>query len=464
MTKSQTKKKTPPRKKQPRHAGKQADLFMPIQRNARSVALMILTDVLHRKLQLDQIWPTHADYNALADSDRAFCRLLVMIILRHKGALERVITAHLDQSDPLPHSLMHILSIGAAELLILRKSPYAAVNSCVDLVELPLQKYRKLVNAIMRRISEYPHDITLDETNIIENLPSWLWQDWERDYGREKSLAMIRACLNEPATDICLKSGLDSTAWAEKLNATILPTGALRVQNPTGRIEDWYGFEEGAWWIQDAAASLPVALLDADFLAQKNVIDLCAAPGGKTMQLLDKGAIVTAVDRSAKRLLKLDENCARLGFHDQMQGRVIVADGANYTPKNKTDIVLIDAPCSATGTLRRHPELKYLKNPDDIDRLRVTQERLLDQAATMLNENGLLIYITCSLQKNEGEQQIHDFMNRHNGQFEIFLPEKARQSAFAPMISPEGFIRITPDIWSDIGGLDGFFCAYLRAI
>ena len=257
--------------------------------------------------------------------------------------------------------------------------------------------------------------------------------------------------LANPPIDISAKE--DPELWAQSLGAELLPTGTIRL-TAGGHPSEWVGFEGGHWWIQDAAAAIPVKLLG--HIAGKTVIDLCAAPGGKTAQLVNAGAMVTAVDISRSRLSRLESNLARM----QMSAKTIVADLRQWRPNDPADIVLLDAPCTATGTCRRHPDILRLRNESDVAKLTAIQSTLLDAAAEMVAPGGLLLYVTCSLQPQEGPDQISSFLNRHlnfqRSQFDV-SDCKTLESA----LSADGSLRTLPCHWPDRGGMDGFFAVVL---
>jgi 16S rRNA (cytosine967-C5)-methyltransferase len=280
--------------------------------------------------------------------------------------------------------------------------------------------------------------------------PDWLWQRWTKTYGEAGARKIAEAHLVEPALDLSVKS--DAAGWAERLGGIVLPTGSVRFV-PSGPVEDLSGYAEGEWWVQDAAAALPAKLL-ADF-AGKRVADLCAAPGGKTAALAAAGANVTAIDISAPRVARLRSNLARL----KLIAETVVADILDWTPGEPFDAVLLDAPCSATGTIRRHPDIALLKKPEDIESLAALQERMIDRAVGMLKPGGILVFCTCSLEPEEGETQFERALSRYGL---TALPiDPAEVGGLAPIITPKGTIQTLPSQLPAanprLSGLDGFF-------
>jgi 16S rRNA (cytosine967-C5)-methyltransferase len=333
---------------------------------------------------------------------------------------------------------------------------HAVVNTMVDLCAvMNLGRAKGLVNAVLRRVLSEGKDWIANQDAARINLPDWLIRDWATDYDLRTAADMALAAQSAAMLDITLKDPSQTAYWAQQLEAELLPTGSLR-RAAGGHISDLPGFAEGAWWVQDAAAAIPVLLMGD--IADKNVADLCAAPGGKTAQLAARGARVHALDRAATRLKRLQENMDRLTLADRVT--VEAGDAVQWQPQKKFDAVLIDAPCSATGTLRRHPDVAHLKTPEDIDRLCTMQAAILDNAATLLVPGGVMVYCTCSLQKAEGERQIDAFLARH--------PDFSRQPITADAlgglgqaITKDGDVRILPQFWSERGGMDGFYIARL---
>jgi 16S rRNA (cytosine967-C5)-methyltransferase len=354
-------------------------------------------------------------------------------------------------------TLYPILLSAAAQLIYLETPAHAAIDLAVTLAQYDpkAKRYDKLVNAVLRKVASEGEAIAarLDATRV--NTPDWLWLRWASYWGAERAHAIAAAHLVEPPLDLTVKS--DPALWAERLSGRVLPTGSVRLL-PKGRIEDLPGFAEGAWWVQDVAASLPARLLGD--VAGKRVADLCAAPGGKTAQLALAGASVVAVDSSKTRLKLLGENLKRLG----LEAETVHADAAAWRPGAPFDAVLLDAPCSSTGTIRRHPDIPYLKSPKDIEALAALQARLLDNAATRVKPGGKLVYSTCSLEPEEGEAQIAAFLVR-NGAFSLAPIAPEEVFGQAGWIEPSGCLRTfpyelgldTPE-WS---GMDGFFATGL---
>ena len=363
---------------------------------ARAVVLDLLKQILTRRTPMDQALDRDADFAALPPRDRAFARMMLATVLRRLGQVDDMILRAFNRAEkPEPPALFNLLRLGVVQIVFMNVPDHAAVNTAVDLAERSgLSRQKNLVNAVLRRVArDYPDwRAQQDESRI--NIPEWLLKTWINDYGLRPAAEIALTCLNEAALDITLKDPTHAAHWASVLEAEILPAGSLR-RTGGGNVADLPGFDDGTWWVQDAAAAIPVRLFGD--VAELRVVDLCAAPGGKTAQLAAMGAHVHALDRAATRLKKLEDNLDRLGLRAGVTTEA--ADATNWHTRDPFDAILLDAPCSATGTIRRHPDVPHLKTPDDIDRLCATQAAMLDNAATMLKPVGVMVYCTCSLQK-----------------------------------------------------------------
>jgi 16S rRNA (cytosine967-C5)-methyltransferase len=417
--------------------------------NSRAVALDLLQEVLVRQRSLDEAMERNIHWPELEPRDRAFARLLTSTTLRRLGEINQALDLFVtERLPPKARAVSDALRLGACQLLFLGTPAHAAVGETVELVGGlgALAGYKGLVNAVLRRLGrERP------VTDPWRNLPAWLAGSWVDAYGEPKARAIAASHLNEAPLDLSVKS--DPESWAQRLGGEILPTGNLRLPRGAGPIESLPGYEEGAWWVQDAAASLPARLLGRP----RHAIDLCAAPGGKTAELLARGSRVTAVDRSAPRLTRLGDNLRRLGF----EATVVTADAATWRPEEPAEAVLLDAPCSATGTIRRHPDLPWLKRPADIPKLTALQDRLLANAIAMTRAGGLIVYATCSLQPEEGIERVESLLA--TGAPVERLPIALEEvGGLADILNPEGDLRSLPFHLGEKGGMDGFYAARLK--
>lgn len=421
----------------------------------RAIALDLLAAVLDRDRLLDEVLED-SRLSALDDRDRGFVRLLLATTLRRLGQIDNLIDICVEK--PLgakSAAAHHALRLGIAQLLFLDVAAHAAISTSVDLVKkTQLAGFTKLVNAVLRRIDRDGAAMVAAQDVALLNTPDWLWRSWVGTYGEDMARAIAIAHLTEAPVDITVAS--DPESWAERLEAEILPGGTLR-RRGGGAISRLSGFDEGGWWIQDAAAALPAQLLGN--VAGKSVADLCAAPGGKALQLAAAGAVLTAVDRSAKRLTRFTANLARLG----LSATVVEADAGAWTPPDLFDAILLDAPCSATGTLRRHPDVARHKNPAEVTKLSMVQDRLLKAAIPMLKPGGIMVYCVCSLEPQEGIEQIERLLA--DGAPLRRLPITAEEiGGLAEAITPAGDLRTLPCHRAELGGMDAFFAARLQRI
>jgi 16S rRNA (cytosine967-C5)-methyltransferase len=422
---------------------------------ARSAALELLNGVLREHRPLDELFddPKSA-FAKLEGRDRAFAHALTATALRRKGEAEAMLAPFLQK--PLPKSAglaPLILLLGTVQMRFLDVPAHAAINQSVALAhaDVKARHFAGLINAVLRRVAAAPAPET-EPAN--RNVPDWLWKRWAKTYGEETAGAIARAHLHEAPIDISVKS--DAGGWARRLDGLLLPTNTIRIRRTSVSVPDLPGFAEGEWWVQDTGAALPAKLLGD--VRDKHVADLCAAPGGKTAQLAAAGAIVTAVDGNGPRLKRLAENMARLS----LPCRTIEADLLAWEPDAAFDAILLDAPCSATGTIRRHPDLPYVKSGAQIAELSKVQAKMLDRAAHWLKPDGTLVYCTCSLEPEEGERQIDRFLtgNAHFRRVPIDPDEVGGQSQF---IDKTGDLRIHPGMAIGTApGLDGFYAARLR--
>jgi 16S rRNA (cytosine967-C5)-methyltransferase len=431
---------------------------------ARDLAHRLIAGVLLQRRPLDQILAdqtAHPGHPALEPRDRAFARVLAATVLRRLGELEHVLAAFLQR--PLPKEAGRarvILLAGTVQIVCLGTPPHAAVDMAVAAVrrERGGARFAGLVNAVLRRVVE-KGAARLDGADAIAlNVPAWLLQRWRLTYGADTARHIAEASLREAPLDITLKPGADPALWASRLEARVLPTGSLRLA-PGGRIEDLAGYAEGDWWVQDAAAAL-VARVAGD-VQGKTVADLCAAPGGKTAWLAAAGAAVTAVDVSPKRLDRLTANLQRLA----LSAEIVAADATTWTPGRQFDAVILDAPCTATGTIRRHPDILHLKQPDDIARMAALQSALFANAARLVRPGGTLVYSTCSLEPEEGERQVEAFLAA-NPSFSRSPLDAAALGADPSWLTTAGELRTLPHHLPgespELSGLDGFFVARLQ--
>ena len=408
---------------------------------ARRAALELLGAALARRNGLDEA-SRSAGFGRLDGRDRAFARALVLATLRHLGPIDRALTARLKKTPP--DAVVHILRLGLAQALVLKTPAFAAVGTSVDLAGAlkETRPFKGLVNAILRALTRDPPP--MDEATSLA--PPWLMARWQIAYGHDLAREIAATIALEPETDLSLKD----TAPGD-LEGRLLPGGTFRTAL-RGDVATWPGFAHGAWWVQDASAAIPARVLDAR--PGEAVLDLCAAPGGKTLQLALAGASVVALDRSADRLKRLSENLARM----KLEAEVVVADAVTWPDMRVFDAVLLDAPCSATGTFRRHPDVLWAAAPGDIASLVRVQSQLLDASLARLKPGGRLVYCVCSLEPEEGEHQVAALLARRTD-VSLVPIDPGKVGAPAAGLRADGTLRILPHHRE--GGTDGFYIAQL---
>lgn len=424
-----------------------------ITASARLSALGALVFTLDKRKPLDAAWAQDRHFPMLNPSDRGFAQLLVKTTLRRMGQIDALLAAFIDK--PLsPHAsrIMHILRMGVAQLIWLETPPHAAVHSAVEMTkQVKMEKYSGLVNAILKRVAKEGAALVAKQDEALMNTPPWLWRRWVEAYGEGVAREIGLMHLREPPLDITVKS--DPSHWAGVLGGVVLPVGSVRLQS-SKNLTQLPGFAEGKWWVQDMAATIPAQLLGN--VHDKRVIDLCAAPGGKTMQLAAAGAKVSAVDVSKDRIAMLKTNVHRM----QLQAEYITIDASKWLPNFAPDAILLDAPCSATGTLRRHPDVAWLRQPDDIERLKATQAKLLRHALDMLHPGGVMVYATCSILPEEGEDQITALLaERKDAMLQPVQPQTL--GGLTQCLTTRGEVRTLPCHLADKDGMDGFYAAVL---
>lgn len=411
--------------------------------SARLCALNALDGVLSHGKILDEVFTVQARKNNLNAQDKAFAMALCGMVLRHKQSLQSVIgLAGNRRKNFSPDNLNTLLLMGAAQIFLMGVPDHAAVDTSVRLSEkIKCSKQKNLVNAILRRLGREK-----ENHDIRPSLPDWLMETWRKDYGADIAPNIEKASLQEARLDLCFKNNFHHD------KALSFREGHMRLENNDRQIPDIDGYDAGEWWVQDFSSATPVSLLGD--IHGKTVLDLCAAPGGKTMQLAAKDAKVTAVDISEKRLKRLEENLQRTKLADKVD--VVCADILKFKPQAQFDVVLLDAPCSATGTIRRHPDLPYIRGEKEIKDLVILQQKLLNHVVDWVNDGGTLVYCTCSLQKDEGEHQIVRFLETHTDF------ERVSYDAYQDWQTEDGDLRLLPFYHEDQGGIDGFFISVLR--
>ncbi|TPP07368.1 methyltransferase domain-containing protein [Rhizobium glycinendophyticum] len=425
--------------------------------DARMAASRILGAVIDRKTSLDGMLDAeHGNpaFTALNDADRALVRAILQTALRHLPRLELILKALLD--TPLPEgarALHHLLIVAATQMIYLDIPDHSAVDLAVEQANRDprSRRFAKLVNAILRRIGREKQEL-LDYVSDVPCMPDWFLDRLTEIYGEDHALAIAAAQLEPVTIDLTVKA--DPEQWAQKLSGRVLPTGTVRLDPFKGTITALEGFDAGEWWVQDAAASIPAQLFSD--LDGKRVADLCAAPGGKTAQLVLAGAHVTAIEQSQSRLRRLSANLDRLQF----QAETRCVNLLELEDEQGFDAILLDAPCSSTGTTRRHPDVLWTKDSADIAKLAALQERLLRHAITLLKPGGRIVFSNCSIDPIEGELLV-DKVTADHPELQIVPVDPANWHGLEEAITSRGEFRTTPAMLASEGGLDGFYACVI---
>lgn len=419
---------------------------------AREAALYLLEAVLGSRQSLSEALERERRFYSLPARDRAFCRMLVSTTLRRLGQIDDLISKAEEKPGQKNIMLQNILRIGVAQIMFMNVPDHAAVDTSVRLAAAAgMERQKGFVNGLLRTMTRAGKEWLARQDEARINTPAWLLQAWIEDYGLKTAAQIARANLSEAPLDITVKDPASKNYWAANLKASELGTGTLRIV-AGGPVQDLAGFDGGGWWVQDASAAIPAKLLGD--VKGKTVVDFCAAPGGKTMQLAAMGAHVIALDRSAQRLKRLQENLKRVGLGDKVE--VVASDAAAWRPREAPQFILLDAPCTATGTIRRNPDMPHLKTPGDMERLTGLQAEILDHAFDILAPGGVMVYCVCSLQKAEGEAQIQRLLNARPDAMKLAIAAKDIGGIEEP-VTEEGDLRILPFHLAASGGMDGFF-------
>jgi 16S rRNA (cytosine967-C5)-methyltransferase len=417
---------------------------------ARLAAQSVLTDVLRKRRPLDAALAAMPE---LEPRDAGFARAIAGETLRRLGQLEALIRDFVpkpparNRAGPVPE----ILLAGACELVFLDVPAHAAVDGANRLAQADGKAvhFKPLINAVLRRASRDGKAIVAAQDAARLNTPDWLWQRWCESYGEETVRAIAAVHASVPPLDIVAKDEIGMEGAAPLF-------GAVHRMAESARVDALPGYAEGGWWVQDAAATLPALLFGE--VRGKTVLDLCAAPGGKTAQLAAAGANVVAVEREASRMAQLQENLNRL----RLKAELVVEDARDWRPREPAPFVLLDAPCSATGTIRRHPELPWIKNASDVTLCAQAAGELLDAAAEMVASGGILVFAVCSLEREEGPEQVEDFLVRHSEFARLPVQPDDIFGLGEPIRG--GDLRTLPCHLAARGGMDGFYAARLKRV
>ncbi len=422
--------------------------------NTRLAVHKLFTKTIRQKVFLRDIFDLYT--KGFMHSDKAFVKLLTMATIRHLGQIDDILVRYVVRK---PSKIVEdILRIGIAQILFLRTPHYAAVNTSVELSKrLGCSGVSGFINSVLRSVIRDEKNILSEEINLLINTPQWLSEHIINDYGVIEAEKIAMAHLSEPDLDLTFKHNSMIKTFLSEVDGIMLPGGSVRVKNQ-GIVTKLPGYKKGLWWIQDAAAAVPVKLLSRFLKSSASVLDVCAAPGGKTSQLLSLGFDVTSIDISPERTKILKQNLKRLS----LSSKIIINNFLKWEAEDRFDAVLIDAPCSSTGTIRRHPDIPYIKSNKDIFQLIELQKKMILKGYDYVKPGGYLLYSNCSILKKEGEYLIDTLTKEYNMSL---LPIKHKTDDFeSSWVDSKGTIRVLPSFWEGFGGVDGFFVALLQKV
>jgi len=421
----------------------------------RIQCVKILQTIIEEKVFYNTLKPQ------ISENNIAFCNMLILNVLRHLNSLENIIKQFVVKKIPQKNLILkYILLAAITELLLLKTPDYAVINEYVNIAKQKTNKYAaNMINAVLRKIAAQKQTLKIDNT-FSKDFLSIL----QKDYSKEQIELIAKSISCEAPLDLTIKANHEF--WTKELNGLLFSNGTIRLYNCKTKVSELKGYEEGAWWVQDIAASLPIILLGD--IKDKKTLDLCAAPGGKTAQLLAKGAKVTAVDVDSLRMEKLKQNIKRLKLSENLE--TYIDDGLNFLKNNKNlyDIIILDVPCSATGTFRKHPEILHFKTIKDVKKQVAIQYKMLQAAISAITKDGIILYCTCSISKEEGEKVINTIL-KENKNIVLLKPDINKINYLNGKKLPEqildnGVLRTLPYYIEDAGGMDSFFAACLRKL
>ena len=404
--------------------------------------------------KIDNFYNLYFHENSFREVDISFTNYLTNNTIRNRGIIEAILKQYVKKK--LPKNFIEVkaaIMLGISQILFSKTPLYASVNSTVDLFEGKIKKWRNFANAVLRNICRDREKLEKSKNDLRNILPEWIYSDWNRQFGLKNTHKLAELYKEEPSLDIRVKNNINF--WVKELNGEKLGKNTVRIFN-RGKIENLKGYTKGLWWVQDIASQIPVNLMGN--IKNKTILDLCASPGGKTAQMLNEGAIVKAIDISTQRVEKLKNNIDRIGLCKNFQAEVL--DIMSINLKAKFDVVLLDAPCTGTGTFRKNPDVLWIKSKKDVIKNSIKQKKMLIKALKFVKENGILIYSNCSLQFEEGEKIINNLIKNKT----IVLDKVLRNEIidYPKEIINKGLIRTLPYMYN--GGMDGFFIARIKKL
>lgn len=415
-----------------------------LYKNSRDGCFDILLKVFKEKENL--IYIEGMILNKVIKKDRALVKNIVYTVFRKNGFLNYLIDNLCDIEPDIKTEIL--LKIGMVQIIYLDVPNYAAINETVDMCSRLNTKSKNFVNAVLNRCVR-EHENLLKNLNDEYNIPKHFKESWKKFYGQEKYNSIISNLDFGGYIDFNIVNETDKK-YFEKYNHIVLPTGGVRVYDKLN-VEEIENFDKGNIWVQDFAAQIPIYCLGD--IAGKTVVDMCSAPGGKTLQLASKGAKVISVEKSGRRIKKLHENIKRMNMEKNVS--VIRDDCMSFVYREKADIVVVDAPCSASGTIRKNPDICFSSTKNMASKLQKIQYKILENAMRSLKKGGTILFITCSLEPEEGEYHLD---NLPSG-LKLKPFRRSNLKGMERILTGKGVIRTYPGLYKDIGSMDGFFCA-----
>tara|TARA_Y100000590_G_scaffold350723_1_gene402726 strand:- start:588 stop:1901 length:1314 start_codon:yes stop_codon:yes gene_type:complete len=429
------------------------------KKNLRKVVNISLNKIFFSEMSFSEVLECQRYELINSDErDKKLANKIFYTVVRRLGHIDLIIDRFIDISlkEKCPEA-QNILRMGISEIVFLRTPSHAAVHQTVELASGSTYKYRSLINAVLRNIIRKKSLINKLIENPLDGLPIWIAEKWATQFSKKIAILIAKASIKEPPLDISCSS--QAASFAAKTNGLLTPGGTVRL-NKYSKIENIIDYKKGYWWIQDIAATLPAKLL-MNLLNHNNanttIIDLCAAPGGKTAQLCNGSFNVISVEKSEPRISLLKQNLERL----KLNATIVKADAKSWEPATPPQGILIDAPCSGTGTIRRNPDIVWKKKPQDIKKLSDLQKSMIERSVKNLPIGGILVYAVCSLENEEGIDHAKEIL--FSNKMDIVPVKPEEMPGIENAITKEGFVQTLPFYWSNIGGMDGFFiCRFVK--
>ena len=417
---------------------------------------LLITEKIYKSNFLNDVIDHNTTYQKLSKTEKSLVNMTILTMLRRNGEIESIVNKFLKKPlKPKHDTIKNIIRLSTTQILYLNLPDHSIVNGYVDIVKEIRPGYENLVNGILRNICRNKKNL-LKANNTIKNLPDWIKNGWSKSLNREIVNEISKILVNIPKTDIHIKKKIiDKKDWEFELGGQLVFNNIIRLNN-TKKISELVGFKDGDWWVQNAAASIPVKIIENYFRTstQISVLEVGSSPGGKTIQLLDAGFLVTAIEKSPNRIKKLKDNLKRVN----LKCEVLDVDLDKFQTTSSFDCCLLDVSCTSSGIVGRKPEILVLKK--SVNELVLNQEMVINKASKLIRKNGILVYCVCSLMFEEGENQTKKFLERNRNFRKIDL-EKIFSKKFDFHFKNKDIMTL-PINYKNLGGLDGFYISCLQ--